>query len=192
MRSPLLPLVLLLSLGACQTPFTTKPVEFLDEATAMTVGSLKEPIELVPDVQTGAAARLIGKHISFAYLGPVEWDRSGEFEYGLWVHIAPGSGQQMADIRAPSAVTLQLDDGSLVLTPMDAPQLGHAAYQPVASWGQTAYFELTVATLKRMAASEKLSLSVLNPDGGQSAYFSATDTRSILKDFMKARGITAD
>src|ERR1700675_2240332 len=100
MRSPLLPLLLLLSLSACETLFTAKPVEFLDEATAMTVGSLKEPIELVPDVQTGAAARLIGKHISFAYLGPVEWDRSGEFEYGLWVHIAPGSGQQMADIRA--------------------------------------------------------------------------------------------
>jgi hypothetical protein len=192
MRSPLLPLLLVLSVSACETPFTSKPVEFLDEPTAMTVGSLKEPIELVPDVQTSAAARLIGKHVSFAYLGPVEWDRSGQFEYGLWVHIAPGSGQQIADIRAPSAVTLQLDDGSLVLTPMDAPQLGHAAYQPVASWGQTAYFELTVSTLKQMAASKKLSLSVLAPDGGQSSYFAASDTRSILSDFMKARGITAD
>ncbi len=192
MRSLLLPFLLLLSVSACETPFTSKPVEFLDERTAMTVGSLREPIELAPNVQTSAAARLLGKHISFAYLGPVEWDRSGQVEYGLWVHIAPGSGQQMPDIHAPSAVTLQMDDGSLVLTPIDAPQLGHAAYQPVASWGETAYFELTVATLKRMAASQKLALSVLTPEGGPAGYFSSADTRSILSDFMKARGITAD
>jgi hypothetical protein len=192
MRRLLLPLLSLLSLSACQTPSGAKPVEFLDEATAMTVGSLREPIELIPDVQTSAAARLMGKHISFAYLGPVEWDRSGQFEYGLWVHIAPGSGQQFTDIRAPAAVTLVMDDGSLVLAPMDAPQLGHAAYQPVASWGQTAYFELTATTLNRMAASQKLALSVLTPDGGQTGYFTSADTRSILAEFIKARGITAD
>lgn len=193
MRSLLLPLLLmLLSVSACETPFAGKPVEFLDERTAMTIGSLKEPIELAPDVQTGAAARLIGKHISFAYLGPVEWDRSGQVEYGLWVHIAPGSGQQMPDIRAPSAVTLQMDDGSLVLTPIDAPQLGHAAYQPVASWGETAYFELTVVTLKRMAASQKLALRVLTPEGTPAGYFSSGATHPILSDFLRARGITAD
>jgi hypothetical protein len=191
MRSLFLPFALMLSVSACETA-TTKPVEFLDERTAMTVGTLKEPIELAPDVQTSAASRLIGKHISFAYLGPVEWDRSGQVEYGLWVHIAPGSGQQMADIRAPSAVTLQMDDGSLVLTPIDAPQLGHAAYQPVASWGQTAYFELTLATLKRMAASQKLSLNVLTLDSAPAGYFSSADPRAVLSDFMKARGITAD
>lgn len=192
MRSLLLPLLLALSVSACETRSTAKPVEFLDEATAMTVGSLKEPIELVPDVQTSATERLLGKHVSFAYLGPVEWDRSGQFEYGLWVHIAPGGGQQMADIRAPAAVTLHLDDGSMVLTPMDAPPLGHAAYRPVAAWGQTAYFEVTAATLQRMAASQKLSLSVLNPEGGENVYFTEKDPRSTLSDFIKARGITAD
>jgi hypothetical protein len=192
MRSLWTPLLLTLALCACETPSSTKPVEFLDERTAMTVGSLKEPIELAPDVQTSAAARLVGKHISFAYLGPIEWDRSGQIEYGLWVHIAPGSGQQLADIRAPSAVTLQMDDGSLVLTPIDAPQMGHAAYQPVASWGQTAYFELTPVTLRRMASSQKLALSVLTPEGGQAGYSSGADTRPILSDFMKARGIAAD
>lgn len=192
MRSLLLPFVLLACLSACNATFTTKPVEFLDESTAMTVGSLKEPIELVPDVQTSAAARLIGKHISFAYLGPVEWDRSGQIEYGLWVHVAPGSGQEIADIRSTSAVTLVMDDSSLVLTPMDAPQLGHSAYQPVASWGQTAYFELTVATLERMALSQKLSLQVLAANGTPVGYFTTADTHSILNEFIKARGITAD
>jgi hypothetical protein len=191
MRSLSLTLLLAL-LSACQAPSSVRPVEYLDERTALTVGSLKEPIELVPDAQTSAAARLMGRHISFAYLGPVEWDRSGQVEYGLWVHVAPGSGQQIADIRSPSAVTLVTDDGSLALKPLDAPQMGHSAYQPVASWGQTAYFELAVATLRQMAKSQKLALIVLAADGGKVSYFTSADTRTILNEFIKSRAITGD
>jgi hypothetical protein len=191
MRS--LPLTLLLALlSACQAPSSVRPVEYLDERTGMTVGSLKEPIELVPDAQTSAAARLTGKHISFAYLGPVEWDRSGQVEYGLWVHVAPGSGLEIADIRSPSAVTLVTDDGSLTLKPLDAPQMGRSAYQPVASWGQTAYFELAVTTLRQMAKSQKLSLTVLAADGEKVSYFTGADTRTMLNEFIKARAITGD
>jgi hypothetical protein len=191
MRSLSLPLLMAL-LSACQTPASVRPVEYLDDRTAMTVGSLKEPIELIPDVRQSAAARLTGKHISFAYLGPVEWDRSGQVEYGLWVHIAPGSGQQIADIRSPSAVTLVTDEGSLALKPLDAPQFGRAAYQPVASWGQTAFFELAVPTLRQMARSQKLSLIVLAANGEKVSYFTGADTRTILDDFIKARAITDD
>ena len=192
MRSLLLSLLALSLLCGCQTPASTKPVEFLDERSAMTVGSLKEPIELVPDVRTGMAARLTGKHISFAYLGPVEWDKSGTLEYGLWVHVAPGSGQQLADIRSPGAVTLQLDSGARVLNPIDAPQLGRSAYQPVAAWGETAYFDLNIATLKQMAASQKLELDVKLADGNSALFFTEADTRAVLLDYMKARGITGD
>jgi hypothetical protein len=191
MRSLSLPLLLAL-LSACQTPSSVRPVEYLDERTAMTVGSLKEPIELIPDIRESAVARLTGKHISFAYLGPVEWDRSGQVEYGLWVHIAPGSGLEIADIRSPSVVTLVTDDGSLALKPLDAPQFGHSAYQPVASWGQTAYFELAISTLRQMAKSQKLSLIVLAANGEKVSYFTSADTRTILNDFMRARAITAD
>src|SRR4029077_10091619 len=128
-------------LSACETPSTIKPVEYLDDRTAMTVGSLKEPIELVPSLRQGGLRVIanLGKRLSFAYLGPVEWDRSGSIVYGLWVHIAPGTDRPIADIRSNAALTIVLDNGTRVLTPIDAPQTGRGAYQPVASWGQTAY-----------------------------------------------------
>jgi hypothetical protein len=192
MRPAYLSVLLLPFLAACQTQASVKPVEFLDERTAMTVGSLKEPIELLPGSQPSTAARLMGKHISFAYLGPVEWDRSGNLRYGLWVHVAPGSGQQIADIHSAASVTLVLDDGPVVLNAIDAPQLGRAAYEPVASWGQTGYFDLDVALLQHMAASQKLSLDVRMADGASVTYFTSADTHAILSDFLKARAITHD
>src|ERR1700761_8203344 len=109
MRNLIVPVFAVLLLSACASETATRPVEFLDERTAITVGALKEPIELVPSVSVSATSRLLGKHISFAYLGPIEWDRAGQLEYGLWVHLAPGSGQPLVDIRAPEALTLVLD-----------------------------------------------------------------------------------
>ena len=187
--------LLLLLLGACAAPSSIKPVEYLDDRTAMTVGSLKEPIELVPSLrQTGGLHVLtnLTKRLSFAYLGPVEWDKSGSIVYGLWVHLAPGTDQPLADIRAPATLTLILDSGPKVLAPIDAPQLGRGAYQPVASWGQTAYFELTVDLLKQMAASQKLELDVRAADDSVVNYAASSNTRETLSDYLRARGITGD
>jgi hypothetical protein len=182
------PLLLLALLGACADNSVTKPVEFLDDRSGMTVGALRAPIELVPGTPLLSH---VGNHISFAYLGPVEWDRMGVIEYGLWVHIAPGSDRQVADIRAPAALTLVLDDGSIVLSPIDAPQLGRSPYDPVASWGQTAYFELSVPLLKRMAGSAKLELDVRGGDAVVS-FLPSADTRPVLRDYLKDRSIDAD
>ncbi len=157
----------------------------------MTVGSLKQPIELVPSVRS-AGIVIFGKRTSFAYLGPVEWDRSGSYAYGLWIHVAPGNDRPMADIRAPASLTLVLDGGPQVLRPIDAPPLGQGAYQPVASWGQTAYFELTVQMLKLMAASAKLQLDVRAADGSIVSFVPSADTRPALSDYLRARGITDD
>ena len=184
----------LVLLSACTTPSSIKPVEYLDDRTAMTVGSLKEPIELVPTLhQSGLHVfSSLGKKISFAYLGPVEWDRSGSIVYGLWVHIAPGNDRPVVDIRSPAALTLILDGGTRVLTPIDAPQLGRGAYQPVASWGQTAYFELTVELLKQMAASEKLQLDVRATNDSVVNFAASSDTRETLSNYLHSRGITDD
>jgi hypothetical protein len=181
-------------MNACGTPASIKPVEYLDDRTAMTVGSLKAPIELVPSLRQGGLHVItnLGKRLSFAYLGPVEWDRSGSIVYGLWVHIAPGNDRPIADIRSDAAITIVLDNGTRVLTPIDAPQLGRGAYQPVASWGQTAYFELTVEMLKQMAASEKLELNVRAADDSIVNFVASGDTRETLSDYMHARGITDD
>jgi hypothetical protein len=173
-----------------------KPVEYLDERTAMTIGSLKEPIELVSSLhQSGGLhvlGSLVGRKLSFAYLGPVEWNRSGAIVYGLWIHIAPGDDRPIADIRSPTALTLILDGGARVLDPIDAPQLGRGAYQAVASWGQTAYFELTVPMLRQMAASEKLELNVRAADGSIVSFVASGDTREPLTAYLHSRGITDD
>ncbi|HMI75541.1 MAG TPA: hypothetical protein VK495_12605 [Steroidobacteraceae bacterium] len=188
--------LILVLLSACASQSSIKPVEYLDDRTAMTVGSLKEPIELVPSLrQSGGLpvlGSLVGKKISFAYLGPVEWDRSGAIVYGLWIHIAPGNDRPIADIRSPTALTLVLDGGTRVLTPIDAPQLGRGAYQAAASWGQTAYFELTVEMLKQMAASVKLELNVRAADDSIVNFVASNDTREPLTAYLHARGITGD
>ena len=134
----------------------------------------------------------LGKHFSFAYLGPIEWDRSGTLVYGLWVHVAPGPTSLGRHSRARvDHRDLGRQDTSRS-TPIDAPQLGRAAYDPVASWGQTAYFNLTVDLLKQMAASQKLELRVATADAGSIEYLPSADTRAPLADFIKARGITDD
>jgi len=191
MRAQLLSVVLLVEwLAGCAGQSSLKPVEVLDDRTGMTVGALKEPIELAPGPQS--ALLLSRKQMSFAYLGPVEWNRSGALSYGLWVHIAPGVGQQPGDIHAPSALTLILDDGPLALTLIDAPRLGADPYRQVVSWGQTAYFGLDVESLRRMAASRKLALEV-RAAAGSSVIFSPTrDTGAILTQYLRSRDLTGD
>lgn len=185
-----IPLLLLLGLCAgCAGQSTVKPVEALDERTGVTVGALKAPLELVPSAQF--AALNSHKRLSFAYLGPVEWNRSGVLSYGLWIHIAPGNGVQPGDIRATDALTLILDDGPLALSPIETP-LGMGPYRPVASWGQTGYFELTVETLRRMAASRKLELDVRAADGSVIAFSPTLDSHRALSEYMRDRGITDD
>jgi hypothetical protein len=194
MRTQWLPVFLLLELAGCASSSHTKPVEYLDDRTAMTVGALKEPIELVPSLHQPGIHILdkFKNKVSFAYMGPVEFDRSGSLLYGLWIHIAPGNDRPIADIRAPTALTLILDTGPQVLSPIDAPQLGRGAYEPAASWGQTAYFELNVDMLKRMAASQKLELDVRTTDDSIVNFVATYDTRSTLTSYLQARGITAD
>jgi hypothetical protein len=195
MRISLFPALLLLGLMAgCATqstgPSAGKSIEVLDERTGMTLASLKEPIELLPSVQSAAVT--FGKRTSFAYLGPVEWNRMGTISYGLWIHIAPGSDRRAGDIHMPGSVTLILDDGPLSLSPIAAPGFGRDAYQQVVSWGQTAYFDLTVEMLRRIAASRKLELDVRAVDDSIIDFSSGKDVRATLTAYMTGRGITAD
>jgi hypothetical protein len=189
---PRIPIILLAGLMAgCASRSPIKPVEVLDERTAVTFGALKQPIELLPSAQD--AVLLLRKRATFAYLGPVEWNRSGALSYGLWIHIAPGNDRQPGDIHASAAAALILDDGPLSLSVMEeAPKLGREPYRPVASWGQTAYFGLDVETLRRMAASSKLELDVRAADGSTLSFSPTVDTRAVLKQYMQDRGITGD
>jgi hypothetical protein len=180
--------------GGCAVQSSTKPVEYLDERTAATVAALKNPLQFTPSTSPGVADRPVGvgSRISFAYLGPVEWDKAGSYQYGLWMHVVGNSSWTPTDIRSPSAVTLVLDDDSVVLVPMDDPHLGHAAYQPVASWGQTTYFSLSVKLIQRMAASHKLNLDVRGTDGNTVTFVADGDTQAVLGEFVRARALTGD
>jgi hypothetical protein len=177
-------------LAGCAAQSSTQPVEALDERTGVTVGALKEPLELLPKAQLSTFGP--NQHPSFAYVGPVEWNRSGDLSYGLWVDIAPGSDAQPGDIHTPQALTLILDDGSVSLTPIEAPKLGHEPYKQAMSWDQTAYFDLTVGTLRRMAASSKLELDARAADGSTLHFAATQDTRPTLTQYLAARGITRD
>jgi hypothetical protein len=177
-------------MAGCAGQSSPKPVEALDERTGVTVGALKEPIELLPSGQISAF--VTAKHLSFVYVGPVEWNRSGDLSYGLWVNIAPGSDGQPGDIRASQALNLILDDGPLSLTLVQAPRLGREPYKQLVSWGQAAYFDLSPEALRRMAASSKLELAVRAADGSIMHFAPTQDTRPTLTQYLKARGITGD
>ena len=176
-------------LAGCAGQSTIKPSEVLDERTGMTVGALQTPIEFIEEGQNAILAE--GKRASFAYLGPVEWDNSGEITYGLWIHVAPGNDKQVGDIRSKGAVTLHLDDGSLPLTAADtAAPTGAGPYRPIASWGQTTYYAFDVGMLKRMAASQKLEIEIRGTDQTSVDFIPTRDTRSTLTQFMHARGLS--
>jgi hypothetical protein len=151
----------------------------------MTVGSLEKPLELV---QSGGSLAVTPEpHVSIAYLGPVEWDNMGTISYGLWVHLAPANDWQFDDIKAPGMVVLALDDGAMALKLMQPPAATRGPYRPVASWGQTAYFELDLATLKRMGSSRRIDL-YFKAAGTAVRFAAAPDARETLMRYVHARG----
>lgn len=183
-------IIVILALAGCSAFSSTKPVEALDDRTGATVASLPEPIELAPSAAT--ATLEFGKRNSFAYIGPTEWDRMGSIRYGLWVHVAPGSGSQADDIRKPGAVTLRLDGEPQVLSSVEAPKLGRDPYKPVVPWGQSAYFDLSVETLKKMAASRSVELNIRSTGGATLIFSASHDPRAALTRYIRGRGIAVD
>jgi hypothetical protein len=173
--------------GGCSGPATRQPVEHLDSRTGVTVATLKRPVEFVE-----AGALNIGKRTSFAYLGPVEWDRMGEIRYGLWMHVAPGNDRAVVDITSPAAVNLRLDAEVVTLSPLEAPKLGVEPYPAAAPWGQTSYFTLSIELLKRLATADRLRLQVRGVDGQSVEFESVRATRPMLAEFARSRGITVD
>ncbi len=157
----------------------------------MTMGALLQPMAFV---ETGIYDLLVpDKQPSIVYIGPVEWDRSGDFTYLLWVQVAPGvGGHRLDDIRTRGAVNLQLDDGLVALSALELPVVASSPYRPMAPVGQTAYFAIDVALLKRMAASQRLALNVRAGDLTMVDFIPMQETRAALTQFMIDRGIAHD
>ncbi len=188
--SPRLPVLCVAAalLAGCGGGSSIKPSEVLDERSGMTVGTLDKPIEFVQGTPASVSSAAADRHISFAYLGPVEWDKMGDVTYGLWIHVAPGNDWRFDDIRASGAVKLALDDGMTALSVIEPPALARAPYRPVASWGASAYFGADLDLLKRMAASGKIGLEVQAGGGAVVHFAAAADAHETLTRYLHARG----
>ena len=167
-------------------------IEVLDQSTAMTAGALPEPIAftetLVFDLLDPSP-----KQASVAYLGPIEWDRSGDITYVLWIQLAPGvGGHRLDDLNARGAVTLQLDDTAIVLSTVEYHKMPDSPYRLIEPVGQTAYFRLSGATLQRMAASEKVVLKMRASDLTNVDFVPRTPPREVLRQFIQDRGVVID
>jgi hypothetical protein len=178
-------------LAGCASQSPVKSVEMLDERTGMTMGAMAQPMAFI---ETGIYDLLVpDKQPSIVYIGPVEWDRSGNYSYLLWVEVSPGiGGHRLDDIHARGAVNLKLDDGPVTLTALELPVAASSPYHPIVPVGQTAYFSIDVALLKRMAASQKLALNVRAGDLTMVDFISMQETRAALKQFMIDRDIAHD
>jgi hypothetical protein len=178
-------------LAGCASQSPVKSVEMLDERTGMTMGALLQPMAFI---EIGIYDLLVpDKRPSVVYIGPVEWDRSGDLSYLLWVQVAPGvGGHRLDDIRARGAINLRLDDGPVVLSALELPVGASSPYRPMAPVGQTAYFSIDVALLKRMAASQRLALNIRAGDLTMVDFIPTQGTRAALKQFVIDRGIASD
>ncbi len=165
----------------CTAETAIKP-EVLDERTGITVAALQEPIEMV---QLGTLT--FGQRASFAYFGPVEWNRTGVTQFGLWVHVAPGNDQPIGDIHEAAAVALVIDNKPVPLTLIEVPPLEKQPYEPKVSWGQSAYFGLSSATLIRLGDSRKIELQFRGRNIQTVRFIESHDNRAVLAEYARAR-----
>jgi len=174
-------------LGGCWGNGPVKPVEILDEQSALTVAVLENPIAMII-----TEPQAFGRPASEAYVGPVEWNRTGTISYSLWFELAPTHDQHFKDVTEPKSVIFLLDDGPLVLSPGKPPKIGRQPYQAAADWGQTVYFELTLENLKRLAATRQLRVRVRRIGGGDVDFEPARETHEVLTAYLNGRLATGD
>ncbi len=176
-------------LTGCASHFPVESVERQDERTGITIATLVQPLAFI---ETGIYDPLVPdqKQPTILYVGPVAWDRMGYYTYLLWFQVAPGvGGHRLDDIRAHGAVHLQLDDGPVELSALEMPTKESDAYQPILPTGETAYFLVDVALLKRMAASHRISLMIRAGDLTMVDFLPLQETRAALEKFVIDEGL---
>ncbi len=176
-------------LMGCAGHFPVESLERQDETTGITIATLAQPLAFV---ETGIYDPLIPdqKQPSIIYMGPVAWDTMGEYSYSLWFQVAPGvGGHRFDDIRAHGAVSLQLDDGSVELSALKKPTKASDPYPPILPVGEKADFPIDVALLKRMAASQRISLTIRAADLNMVDFKPLQEARAALEKFVVDEGV---
>jgi hypothetical protein len=174
--------------AGCANEPSLKTVELFDDSNGMTSGALIEPIAfmekrvfdlLAPDKQPGTA-----------FLGPVEWDRGGDYTYGLWLQVSPGvDGSRIDDIHGRGAVSLRLDDGVLPLTSINQAQAPKAPYRLAPTGGQSAYFSIDIAMLQRIASSRTVVLDLRAADLSAAEFIPTEEVHGLIERFIEERDI---
>jgi hypothetical protein len=183
-------IIIVVLLAGCATENAVPTVDILDETTGMTAGALPSPLEFMETGIVEDVANPAPTQASMAYVGPVEWDRSGQVQYMLWVQIAPGvGGHRLDDISSPGAVNLRLDDGPMPLSAVVVSKVTTHPYQAREPVGQAAYFALDAAMLKRMADSQTFVLDLRAADLSEVNFKPMHEPRDALQQFVRDRGV---
>lgn len=175
--------LVVLSLSACAS--TTGNVnEFLDEQTAVTVTSSISPIVLYRDNPSQAAyAR------NYLHIGPIEVNRSGSYQYFLWIGIwnTMDTADSAARRDSFSSITLFADGEPLPLeiagwTP-DAIGTSRPVYvKPVASAADV-YYRVTVDQIRLIAEASDLRIRT---SGGSPREYQLWDNQQAARKDFKA------
>jgi hypothetical protein len=179
-------------LVGCAGHFPVESLERQDERTGITIATLAQPLAFI---ETGIYDPLIPdqKQPIMIYMGPVAWDTMGEYSYLLWFQVAPGvGGHRLDDIRSHGAVILQLDDGAVELSVLKIPTKASDPYSPILPVGEKAYFPINVALLKRMAASQRISLTIRAADLTMVDFKPLQEARAALEKFVTDEGAVDD
>ncbi len=173
----------LLVLSACASS-TAKVREFLDEGTGVTVTSSITPIVMYRDNPSQAAyAR------NFLHIGPVEINRSGSYQYFLWVGIwnTMDTADSAARRDAFTEITIFADGEPLPLeiagwTPDAIGASDHVYVQPVAS-AANAYYRVTVDQIRVMAQASDLRIRTT---GGSPREYQLWDNQNAARQSFEA------
>lgn len=189
-RSLLCAAVAVSAVAAC-APVSTEIVrEQLDERTGVTVTSMSAPLEFFsPQPERGLQAA------SFAYLGPIEINRTGQRQSYLWLSVLLGEDERRRNPAGTrSAPQLRITAGGVTLEPSpvgtDARQvgLGHRVYERPADWVGEAFYAVTDEQLVQLAAADTVTLEISAPNEEPRRYEAWKADRSGLRSFVERIG----
>lgn len=176
---------LLLSLAGCVIPERDAPREALDQDTGTTVTAMGSALEFYsarPELGLQAA--------SFAHLGAFEANRMGARRLLLWLSVVPGGGteSQARAANDPQTLVIVVDASRIqpALASRDARELGlgRVPFKRPAAWARDAFFDVTIADLRRIESSTTLELLITSAEGSEQRYEVWKPERESLRRFL--------
>lgn len=153
-------LTAMMIMAGCAAPAPTV-LETLDPQTAVTVSVSNTPFVLFREEP---ATRADGDH--YIHLGPIEVNKTGNYQYFLWVGVWSISGPiDLAAYRHKLEKIVVFADGkplSLEVFGWTPAAIGtsEATYQKPFDSGSDVYYQVTVEQIKRLSEASEISLQI--------------------------------